>query len=188
MTTEQLIEAILFFKNEPISVRKLSSLLSKSEDDIRNGLDTLDTSLSGRGIRLMRNDDEVVLATAPEVSELIASITKEELTRDLGKAGLEVLTLVVYKGPISRREIDYIRGVNSSFILRNLLIRGLIEKTENKEGERSFTYKPTFELLSYLGIQRVSDMPEYEDIQRTVEDAITAIQSKEEPSDTHGTH
>jgi segregation and condensation protein B len=71
---------------------------------------------------------------------------------------------VLYHGPISRREIDYVRGVNSAFILRNLLVRGLVEKTDAKEGERSFTYKPTLELLSHLGVTKIEEFPEYEQV------------------------
>jgi segregation and condensation protein B len=75
--------------------------------------------------------------------------------KDLGKAGLETLSIILYQGPISRAEIDYIRGVNSNFILRNLLIRGLIERVENPHDQRSFLYKPTLELISYLGLSKI---------------------------------
>lgn len=161
MNTERYIESVLFFKNEPVSIKKLAAMLEKSTQEIEEALQALALHYADRGIRLVRSDDEVVFRTAPEASDLIATITKEELTRDLGKAGLEVLSIILYKSPVSRREIDYIRGVNSHFILRNLLIRGLIEKTEAKEGERSFTYKPTFELLSYLGMSTITELPEY---------------------------
>ncbi len=166
MTTDLLIEALLFFKNEPITVKKIAAAIEKTEKEVEDALAQIEASFATRGIRLMRNGNEVMLATAPEASDLIAKITKEELTRDLGKAGLEVLSIILYKGPISRREIDYIRGVNSNFIVRNLLVRGLVEKTESKEGERSFTYKPTFELLSYMGINKIEDMPEYTNMQK----------------------
>ncbi len=166
------LEALLFFKNEPISVKKIATTLEKSEEEITEALTLVETTYAERGIRLMRNGNEVMFATAPEASTLIEKITKDELTRDLGKAGLEVLSIILYKGPVARREIDYIRGVNSNFIIRNLLIRGLIEKTESKEGERSFTYKPTFELLSYMGVSSAHELPEYEKMQAE----ITAVQ------------
>ncbi len=184
MSLEQQIESVLFFKNEPISTEKLATLLSVTKKEVDDAVLILNESLKNRGIRLMQNDDDIMLATAPEASEIIATITKEELISDLGKAGLEVLTLVVYKGPISRREIDHIRGVNSSFIIRNLLIRGLIEKTDSKEGDRSFSYKPTFELLSYLGIQNVSEMPEYFDMQKKLEE--TKIETKDTETKSDG--
>ena len=83
----------------------------------------LEQDLKGRGLSLVRTDDEVMLGTAKEFSGLIEDLAKEELSRDLGKAGLETLSIVLYLGPITRADIDYIRGVNSQFILRALLIR-----------------------------------------------------------------
>jgi len=93
-------------------------------------LKNLETSLSDRGIVLVTKEDEVTLGTAKDTSELIEKLTKDELVRDLGKAGLETLSIIIYQGPISRAEIDYIRGVQSNFILRNLMIRGLVEKIQ----------------------------------------------------------
>jgi segregation and condensation protein B len=162
MHLESHIEALLFWKGESLSIKKLAELLSKTEEEIQAGLIRLEHTLQGRGIVLVRKDNEVMLGTAPEFSSLIESLTKEELTRDLGKAGLETLSIVLYKGPIKRSGIDYIRGVNSHFILRNLLIRGLVEKIPDPLDQRSFLYKPTFELLSFMGISKIEDLPEYE--------------------------
>ncbi len=179
MSLESTIEAILFFKGEPMTIKRLSELLSVSEDEIHRSLKSLEESLDGRGIVLMREEDSVSLATAPGVSRVIEQITKDELTRDIGKAGLEVLSIVLYRGPISRREVDYIRGVNSTFIIRNLLIRGLIEKTDSKGGERGFVYKPTLELLSYLGIKNKEELPEYTDFRKELEDFKAKDENKE---------
>jgi segregation and condensation protein B len=99
---------------------------------------------------------------------LIESLIKDELSKDLGKAGLETLAIVLYRGPIARSEVNYIRGVNSNYILRNILVRGLIEKDEASSA-RSTVYRPTFELLSYLGISKVEDLPEYQNARSTVE-------------------
>lgn len=156
------IEALLFFKGEPVSVRFLAQALKVSEDEVAQGLTALEEALraGGRGIILMRNGDEVTLGTVPEMGALIESLLKEELVKDLGKAGLETLAIVLYRSPITRTEINYIRGVNSNYILRNLLVRGLIEKDEHSTA-RSTMYKPTFELLSYMGVSKVEDLPEY---------------------------
>lgn len=170
MNLDSLIEATLFFRSEPISIKKLSELLEKTEAEIIEALNLLENKLADRGVRLMRKEDEVTLATASDASALIEKITKEELSKDLGKAGLETLSIILYKGPISRREIDYIRGVNSNFILRNLLIRGLIEKVQNKDDQRSFLYKPTFDVLSYLGVSKIEDLPEYEEVKKEIEE------------------
>ncbi len=181
MSHALLIESILFFKNEPVSVAKLATVLSIDANTVEKALAEIQETYSTRGIRLVRNGDEVMFSTAPEASEIITALTKEELTRDIGKAGLEVLSIITYKGIVSRREIDYIRGVNSGFIVRNLLIRGLIEKTESKDGERSFAYKPTFELLSYLGVSSLKEMPEYENVQKefaVAEESTARVESE----------
>lgn len=155
------IEAILFFRNEPVSYKELGKILEKNVSEIKAALATLSEDCLERGIVIVDNGESVALGTHPETSSLIERMQKEELDRDLGRAGLETLSIVLYKGPVSRREIDYIRGVNSGFILRNLLIRGLIERTGSREGERSFSYKPTLELLRYLGVSKVEELPEY---------------------------
>ena len=104
---------------------------------------------------------------------MIEAMIKEEISKDLGKAGLETLATILYRGPISRAEINYIRGVNSNYILRSLQVRGLIEKVENSPA-RSTIYQPTFELLSYMGISKVEDLPEYEGVNRAVEEFKTS--------------
>src|SRR4051812_45103329 len=116
MTLSSSIEAILFWKGEAVSIKKLASLLEKPEDEIRTGLAELEQKLEGRGLQIVYKEDEVMLGTASELSPVIEKLTKEELMRDLGKAGLETLSIILYRGPVSRRDIDYIRGVNSNFI------------------------------------------------------------------------
>ena len=128
---------------------------------------------------LVQTDEDVMLGTAKELSPLIEQLTKEELTRDLGKAGLETLSIVLYQGPISRADIDYIRGVNSQFILRALLIRGLVERVDNPTDARSYLYKPTLDLLSHLGVSKIADLPEYEQVKKDIE---TFKQTTEEAS------
>jgi len=166
---EQKIEAVLFWKGEPVALKKLAQIFDADEGAINAALSALEANLAGRGIALVRKDDEVALATAKSASELIEKLTKEELIRDLGKAGLETLSIIIYQGPISRAEIDYIRGVQSNFILRNLTIRGLIEKVPNPSDQRSFLYRPTFELLSYMGVNKIEEMPQYAEARAEIE-------------------
>ncbi|MBU6370532.1 MAG: SMC-Scp complex subunit ScpB [Patescibacteria group bacterium] len=180
---EQQIEAVLFWKGEPVSLKKLAQIFTKPEEEISAALAALEANLAGRGVSLVRKDDEVALATAKETSELIEKLTKEELVKDLGKAGLETLSIIIYQGPISRAEIDYIRGVQSNFILRNLAIRGLVERVPNPKDQRSFLYKPTFELLSHLGLTKIEEMPQYAEARAEIESyrtAATAEEKKEE--------
>ena len=166
---EKQIEAILFWKGEPVSIKKLSQIFLKTEEEISTALKSLETKLADRGVVLVFKDDEVTLGTSKDTSELIEKLTKEELVRDLGRAGLETLSIIVYQCPISRAEIDYIRGVQSNFILRNLMIRGLVEKVQNPKDQRVFLYKPTFEMLSFMGISKIEDMPEFANARAEIE-------------------
>ena len=181
---EKQIEAILFWKGEPISIKKLSQIFEKTEEEISVAIKQLEEKLVDRGITLIFKDDEVTLGTSKENSLIIEKLTKEELVKDLGKAGLETLSIVIYQGPISRAEIDYIRGVQSNFILRNLMIRGLVEKVANPKDQRSFLYKPTFEMLSYLGISKIEDMPEYTEAKTEIDNYKNSVvsETKEELS------
>jgi len=163
------LEAILFWKAEPVTFKKLAELLKVDQTTVKSTIQDLEKNLQGRGLTLVQTDHEVMLGTAKEFSPLIEQLTKEELTRDLGKAGLETLSIVLYQGPISRADIDYIRGVNSQFILRNLLIRGLVERIDNPKDARSFLYKTTLELLASLGISKVEDLPEYEKVRADID-------------------
>jgi segregation and condensation protein B len=166
---EKQLEAVLFWKGEPVSIKKLSQIFSKTEEEISDALRQLEENLVGRGVSLIRKEDEVALGTSKDTSELIEKLTKEELIRDLGRAGIETLSIIIYQGPISRAEIDYIRGVQSTFILRNLMIRGLVEKVTNPKDQRSFLYKPTFELLSYMGLTKIEEMPEFAEAKAEIE-------------------
>lgn len=162
------IEAALFFKGEPLTIKKLADILNISESDVVLALNTLERNLDARGIRLMRKDDEVMLGTAPDCSALIEGLIKEDLNKELGKAGIETLATILYLGPIARSKVDYIRGVNSAFITRNLMVRGLVERISNPDDQRSFLYRPTFELLSYLGVTNISELPEYDAVRAEI--------------------
>lgn len=177
MEPEKQIEAVLFWRGEPMTFPELCRALKIHSSEVKKGLASLKEKLSGRGIILIETPDAIALGTASETHELIERLRKEELSRELGKAALETLAIVLYKGQVSRRDIEYIRGVNSTAIVRSLLIRGLIERTESelddfpvpqaaRQAGRGFLYKPTIELYSLLGISSVGDLPEYAALQQ----------------------
>ncbi|MEI6190816.1 MAG: SMC-Scp complex subunit ScpB [bacterium] len=185
LSLDNQIEAVLFWKGEPQSIKKLAASLGKKEEEIKVGLEVLKEKIKDRGVELIFKDDEVMLGTASKLSHIIERLTKEELVRDLGKAGLETISIIAYKGPISRAEIDYIRGVQSTFILRNLQIRGLVERIDNEKDHRSFLYRPTFELLQFLGVSKIEDLPEYEKVkmefdQNNIENKPVEIETEKE--------
>ena len=173
------IESILFFKNEPIVLSELSKMLDTPKEKLQITINKLQEEFKDRGIVLITNDDEVSLGTHPDASELIEKLQKEEFSRELGRAGLETLAIVLYRGPVARREIDNIRGVNSGFTLRTLLVRGLVERTEGPS--RGHTYKPTLKLLQHLGISKKEELPEFE----TAFKEITKFESTNDPNATN---
>lgn len=186
MELDNQIEAILFWRGEPMTLPELCRALKLSSIDVRKGLQSLKEKLQGRGLALIQTEDEYALATAPDTHELIERLRKEELARDLGKAALETLSIVLYKEKVSRRDIEYIRGVNSTAILRSLLIRGLIERRQSENDERVFVYRPTIDLLSLLGITSSEELPEFQDVraelttaQATAVEAETPIEDEE---------
>lgn len=162
MNLESQIEAILFYKNESLGIKELSRLTEKSERDIKEALKDLANSLKDRGICLVMAENEITLATAPEMKYFIEKMAKDEMSGEIGRAGLETLAIILYNGPISRREIDYIRGVNSTFILRNLCMRGLVEKEPDLKDQRIFRYRNSLSLLTHLGIKKVEELPDFE--------------------------
>lgn len=175
---ETKIEALLFFKAEPVSLKKLEDLLKVSKTEILEALEGLKNNLSNRGIVLMEKDEEYTIAVSPVYSDMIDEIQKEELNRDLSKASLETLSIILYKNGASRSEIDFIRGVNSSFTLRALLVRGLVEKVASNEDNRKYVYKPTFDLLSFMGVSSISELPGWEELNSMIEKTI--IENNEE--------
>jgi len=171
MILEQKIEAILFFKGEPVSRKKLSSILEVGQIEINEAIEKLKQNLENRGLILQEKDDEITLGTNPELSTTIEKLQKEELNKELSKASLETLSIVLYKNGVSRSLIDYIRGVNSSFTLRALSIRGLVEKSIDPEDNRRYIYKPTFELLSFMGVKSVEELPDYQSVKESIDKA-----------------
>jgi len=166
---EKQIESILFWKAEPVKISDLAKILEISVERVNEATATLNSSLENRGIQLLNNNNELSLITSAENGPLIEKLLKEELNKELSKAALETLSIILYKGPMKRSEIDYIRGVNSQFIIRNLMIRGLVDKEQNPNDERGFFYKASADLLNFMGIKSVAEMPEYEKVRTDID-------------------
>ncbi len=183
MEIEKKIEAILFFKGEPVFLKKLQDILKISKEEIKEAIEKLKTNLKNRGIVLLEKENEIALGTAPELSQLIENLQKEELNKELSKASLETLSIILYKNGASRAEIDYIRGVNSSFTLRALSVRGLIEKTLDLKDNRRHIYKPSFEVLSFMGIKSVEELPDYEEVSNSIDIVAKNLESEQGESE-----
>lgn len=160
------IEALLFFKGEPLTLKKISEILEQSTEEIDIALNELINDKKNTGLQIVKNGEEIMLGTSSLASNFIETLRKEELNKELSKASIETLSIILYKNKdgITRNEIDYIRGVNSSFILRNLLIRGLIQKSTDEKDNRRLCYKPTLEALQFLGVDNIESLPRYTEV------------------------
>lgn len=158
-----IIEALLFVYGEPMEIKRIKKILNVSEETVREAANILKEEYAAekRGLILIENADRLQLATKPEISVFLEDFVKEEFKEELTPASLESLSLIAYLGPLSRARLDYFRGVNSSFILRNLLLRGLIERYPDPQKGNVYLYQASFDLLKYLGISKIGDLPEY---------------------------
>ena len=159
------VQALLFAEGDSVQIKKLAQLLSCDEATLAQALDVLASRFAGTGLALVRTDREVALAVSAETRESVAEILAKE-DREIGDAGLEVLSILLYEGPSTRATIDYIRGVNSGSTMRTLLARGLVERTGNPEDGREYLYRPTVALLAHLGVDDIKNLPEYATIAR----------------------
>lgn len=155
----QSIIALLFVSGEPMQVSQIARLLNLEENEIENSFEDLKKNLDTCGLSLVVANDGISIVTKPEYSEVIDSFRKEELKGDLTPATLQVLTLVAYMGEPSRKDISFIRGVQSAQSIRTLTVRGLIER----KGENCCL---TTEALRYLGVDSAKELPEYESINK----------------------
>ena len=157
------IESILLVSSRPIAFKKIATIIQVKEADVLNQLNNLsqEYNQSGRGFRLLINNQSAQLVSSPENSALVQDYLKDELTGELTPPSLEALTIIAYRQPVTKTELEQIRGVNCSFILRNLMIRGLVEAQYNKQ--RAVTeYNITLNFLKYLGLNTVAELPDYE--------------------------
>lgn len=176
---ERTIEAVLMYKNEPVSVAWLADYCDMSESALDTLLLSMQQHYTHRGIELVYNGREISLLTHPDCHEAIAALRLGEEEKELSKQALETLAIISYRSGVTKADIDYIRGVNSLFILRNLHIRGLIVKADNPDDRRAPLYFPSHELLAYLGVARAEELTDYAHFQKELE-AISAKAADEE--------
>lgn len=162
MELAQTIESLLFASGEPISTKRVAHILEIGEHEVRDALPRMRDYLADRGVRLLQKGTELELVSAAEAGRFVEKLRREELEGDLSQAGLETLAIVLWKGSISRAGIDFLRGVNSSFTLRTLLVRGLIMRRENPHDARVALYEPTASAMKYLGVTSLSELPFHE--------------------------
>lgn len=184
MNLKSIIESLLFVYGEPISVEKLAKVTGRKKEEVERAIEELKNGLEDRGVVLIEKEDKVQLGTRPENAPYVEKLVKSDFSEELSRAALETIAIIAYKGPLSRADIEFIRGVNSSFTLRNLMLRGLIERVENPKDARAYLYKVSFEFLHYLGVSKVEELPGFEEFAARV---IEIFEEKTDTSEKGGT-
>lgn len=164
------IESVLFVANRPLSMKVLvENVWGKCEGEVskEQEVEQLVTELAARyaagegGLRIVRQGDMVQMTTAADCAEVVQTFLKDETTGELSKTALETLTIIAYRGPLTKAELEQIRGVNCGIILRNLQMRGLIEAKGDEKAMTS-TYQVTLEFVRHLGVSSIEELPDYE--------------------------
>jgi len=176
------LEAILFISPRPLPVRRLASILEADEKTVQESLSELIEDYAARhgGVIIAEHEGEVQMVTSVGASALVQKFLKDETTGELTKPSLEALTIIAYRGPITRSDLEKIRGVNCSIILRNLMMRGLVEAREDKKKLVTY-YIISMDFLRFLGLGRVFELPQYEILHGA--EVVQQFLSQEEPSD-----
>jgi segregation and condensation protein B len=163
-TLVMLLEALLFVAVEPTPADRLATVLGVSVERVQAGLALLEAQLQNRGIRLQRHREAFQLVSAPEAAAVIETFLGLDLTTRLSRAALETLAIIAYRQPITRPQIEAIRGVSSDGVIRSLLHRGLIEEVGRLEQPgRPVLFGTTFEFLRYFGLSSLDDLPPLEE-------------------------
>jgi len=146
-----------------MAVKQLAGLIKKDDSDIKSAIAELVEEYKNKkaGMQIIRNENKYQMVSSPENVQVIQDFIKDETTGELTRPSLEALTIIAYRGPVSKLDLDRIRGVNCALILRNLLLRGLIEAEFDKKKKETY-YSITFDFMRFLGLSDISDLPDYE--------------------------
>ena len=156
------IESLLFISTKPMSASDLGKLIKVEIEEIKNALNILKKEYEERdgGVLVMQHENKYQMVSSSKNAELIQEFISDETTGELSQPSLETLTIIAYQGPISKMELNQVRGVNCALILRNLLLRGLIEAQFDKDKEETL-YSVSFEFLRFLGITDINQLPDF---------------------------
>ncbi len=162
MSLKSQLESLLFVAIKPLAVKELSALTNAKTKEVEAALAELeaDYAREERGFSIIKNNNQYQLTTAAGNSALVQEFLKDETSGELSQPSLEALTIIAYRGPIGKLELEKIRGVNCSLIIRNLLLRGLIEEKYDKTRDENF-YTVTHDFVRFLGLGSVGDLPDY---------------------------
>ncbi len=161
---KSVIESILFVSGEPVKLTKIVDIVKEEESNVKKVIEELAKSYveDNRGLMIIAKKDEVQMVSSGDNTEFVEKLVKNELEGSLSVSALEVLSIIAYRSPVSKAEIEAIRGVNCSYTLRNLTMRGLVERKNNPSDTRGYIYNISFDFLKKMGIDKVENLPKYD--------------------------
>ncbi|MEX1143398.1 MAG: SMC-Scp complex subunit ScpB [Anaerolineales bacterium] len=160
LSLEAKVEALLFVAPGTVSIKQLAEALEVTPRQVEKAVDSLEAASAARGIRLQRHKGELRLTSAAATGALVERFLDLEATHRLSHAALECLAIVAYRQPITRPQIDAVRGVNSDSAMRSLLTHSLIEETGRTDtAGRPIVYATTPEFLQHFGLTKLEDLP-----------------------------
>jgi len=159
------LESILFVAGKALSLKKIIKVLGITETEVLEAIDFLKQKYNpeNSGVVVLENNNEWQLVSNPDNKDFAEKFLKLEATGDLTRPQLETLTVISYKGPITKPEIEQIRGVNCSLILRNLMMRGLVKEVGDKDKLLS-AYEVTSDYVRHLGVDDIKNLPDYDSL------------------------
>lgn len=174
MELKALIESLLFVADRPVTAEHLATALDLSVEEVEAALQALREEYQERGIRIQQKGDRLQLVSAPEAGPHIERFLGLEISGRLSTAALEALSIVAYRQPVTRAQVEAIRGVHSDSVLRSLVRRGLIEEIGRARSVgRPILYGTTFEFLQQFGLQSMQDLPDWQELERTRQERST---------------
>lgn len=185
------VEALLFVSGEPLAPKVLANLTESTEEEVNNALVMLESNYlkNASGLSIVRAPEGVQLATNKQYASQVDKFLKSGIREQLTPAAAETLAIVAYRGPINRAGVEAIRGVNASFSLRLLTIRGLVERYQSEKDSRVFLYRVSADFLRHLGLSKIEDLPDYQNfrqnevmtrLEKTADQVASSSQEKEE--------
>jgi len=180
------IEAVLFAAAKPVSKNKLrrelgveTGVIDSAVEDIKKRHNT-----ESSGVHVIEHEGKLEMVTNPEAGEVVSDFFKRSASDKLTRPQLETLTITAYRGPVTKPEIEHIRGVNCTLILRNLKKRGLINEHEDKEALQP-TYTVSQDFLRHIGLHVVSELPQYDEFHddEDIDNLLEELEAQEEAAE-----
>ena len=163
MPLSSLVESLLFVADEPVALDQLAAALEVKPKLVEEAIKHLEQAYDGRGLRIQRSGDRIQLTTAPAAASYIERFLGLEAVAHLSRPALETLAIIAYRQPVSRPQIESLRGVNCDGVIKSLLSKGLIEEVGRVEAPgRPIIYSTTPDFLQHFGLSSVSELPPLE--------------------------